>query len=101
MGKSSERSINPKDIRQRLGFNQQEFWNKIGVTQSGGSRYESGRPIPKPVKELFRLVYIERIDLAQICREDHEIMDYLKRFRPDLLHILRQEIKQAKSSMKK
>ena len=42
--------FNPRDIRQRLGLNQQEFWTRIGVTQSGGSRYESGRSMPKPVK---------------------------------------------------
>ena len=47
-------SINPRDIRRRLGLNQQEFWTKIGVTQSGGSRYESGRDMPKPVRELLR-----------------------------------------------
>lgn len=32
--------------RRRLGLNQSEFWARYGVTQSGGSRYESGRPIP-------------------------------------------------------
>ena len=32
----------PREIRRKLGLNQQQFWSKIGVTQSGGSRYESG-----------------------------------------------------------
>ena len=36
-------------------MNQQEFWGRIGVTQSGGSRYESGRNMPKPVQELLRV----------------------------------------------
>ncbi|MFC2306590.1 MAG: helix-turn-helix domain-containing protein, partial [Neisseria elongata] len=54
---------NIREIRKKLGLNQNEFWSKIGVTQSGGSRYESGRNMPKPVRELLRLVHIERVDL--------------------------------------
>lgn len=46
---------NIREIRKKLGLNQNEFWSKIGVTQSGGSRYESGRNMPKPVRELLRL----------------------------------------------
>lgn len=57
---------NPKEIRQKLGLNQQEFWSKVGVTQSGGSRYESGREMPKAVRELLRLVHIEQVDLTKI-----------------------------------
>ena len=26
----------PREIRRKLGLNQQQFWSKIGVTQSGG-----------------------------------------------------------------
>lgn len=44
-------------LRKRLGLNQQQFWNPVGVTQSGGSRYESGRVIPKPVKMLLDARY--------------------------------------------
>lgn len=43
--------------RSKLGLNQEQFWSKLGVTQSGGSRYESGRNIPTPVQRLFFLVY--------------------------------------------
>ena len=57
---------NIRDIRKKLGLNQSEFWSKIGVTQSGGSRYESGRNMPKPVRELLRLVHIERVDLEKV-----------------------------------
>lgn len=69
---------NPRDIRKKLGMNQQEFWSQIGVTQSGGSRYESGRNMPKPVRELLRLVHIERLDLAKANRVDLEIAILLK-----------------------
>ena len=46
-----DRVLNPREIRRRLGLNQEQFWTQIGVTQSGGSRYESGREMPKPVRE--------------------------------------------------
>lgn len=41
--------------RKKLGVNQQTFWSSLGVTQSGGSRYESGRNLPKPVAVLLTL----------------------------------------------
>lgn len=50
-------SFDPRALRLQLDLNQQEFWSAIGVTQSGGSRYENDRRIPKPVMELLRLRY--------------------------------------------
>jgi transcriptional regulator with XRE-family HTH domain len=81
--------INPREIRRRLGMNQEEFWTRIGVTQSGGSRYESGRSMPKPVRELLRLVHIERIDLSRVKKEDFEIIEHLKTHHSDLYQDLR------------
>lgn len=51
-------------VRAKLNLNQSEFWNRIGVTQSGGSRYESGRNVPKAAAVLAHKVYImgESID---------------------------------------
>jgi hypothetical protein len=43
--------------RYELKMNQTEFWAKVGITQSGGSRYELGRTIPKPVLMLLEKVY--------------------------------------------
>jgi transcriptional regulator with XRE-family HTH domain len=82
-------TINPKEIRRKLGLNQQEFWTKIGVTQSGGSRYESGREMPKPVQELLRLVHVEKLDLSRVKKDDFEVLDYLKQHHPDLYRNLR------------
>ena len=45
-------------LRNKLGIPQHEFWSRLGCTQSGGSRYESGRNMPRPVKKLFFLTYI-------------------------------------------
>ena len=84
-----DRIVNPREIRRKLGLNQEQFWTKIGVTQSGGSRYESGREMPKPVRELLRLVHIEQIDLSQVRREDFEVIHYLKTHHPDLYRTLR------------
>ena len=83
----------PREIRRKLGLNQQEFWSRIGVTQSGGSRYESGRNMPKPVRELLRLVHVEQIDLSKVRREDFEIVEYLKETHPDLFKSLRKAAK--------
>ncbi|OGA70878.1 MAG: transcriptional regulator [Betaproteobacteria bacterium RIFCSPLOWO2_12_FULL_67_28] len=85
--------FNPREIRQRLGLNQQEFWARIGVTQSGGSRYESGRSMPKPVRELLRLVHIEQIDLTRVRKEDFEILARLKAHHPDLYQSLRRAVR--------
>jgi DNA-binding transcriptional regulator YiaG len=46
-----------KSLRQKLGLNQSQFWNRVSVTQSGGSRYESGRALPAPVAFLLHLAY--------------------------------------------
>ena len=88
-----DRVFNPREIRRRLGLNQEQFWTQIGVTQSGGSRYESGREMPRPVKELLRLVHVEQIDLSQVKRVDFEIISYLKDSHPDLYRSLRRAVK--------
>lgn len=71
-------TIDAREIRKKLGLNQQQFWSKVGVTQSGGSRYESGRNMPRPVRELLRLVHVEQIDIRRIKKEDMEVVEYLK-----------------------
>jgi transcriptional regulator with XRE-family HTH domain len=92
-----DRVLNPREIRRRLGLNQEQFWTQIGVTQSGGSRYESGREMPRPVKELLRLVHVEQIDLSQVKRVDFEIISYLKDSHPDLYRNLRRAVKGKKA----
>ena len=46
-----------KAKRIKLGLNQTEFWSRLGITQSGASRYESGRSIPRPVQVLYVIAY--------------------------------------------
>ena len=44
-------------LRQQLSLNQSEFWTPFQTTQSGGSRYESGREIPAPVQVLLNVAF--------------------------------------------
>ena len=91
-------TVTPRDIRRKLGLNQQQFWSKIGVTQSGGSRYESGRNMPRPVRELLRLVHVEQVDIQRVKREDQDIVDYLKSEDPELYKSLKKAAKAKKKA---
>ena len=45
-------------LRKRLKMRQREFWNRVGVTQSSGSRYEGeNRVIPITTRMLITLAY--------------------------------------------
>lgn len=46
---------NLAELRRSRGENQDVFWRRFGVTQSGGSRYESGRNMPTPIALLLGL----------------------------------------------
>lgn len=84
-------NIDVREIRRKLGMNQSQFWSKIGVTQSGGSRYESGRNIPRPVQALLRLVHIEQVDITKVKKEDLDVVEFLKTSNPDLFKSLKKE----------
>lgn len=86
-------ALNPREIRHKLGLNQQDFWTRIGVTQSGGSRYESGRSMPKPVRELLRLVHVERVDLSRVRKEDFEVLEHLRSTHPQFYQSLRKSVR--------
>jgi transcriptional regulator with XRE-family HTH domain len=92
------RTVNPGDIRRKLGLNQSEFWGKIGVTQSGGSRYESGRNMPRPVRELLRLVHVEGIDLTRAKGEDFAIAEQLKRSNAKLYDKMRAAVRSGQTN---
>ncbi len=87
--KPFSRIKNPRDIRKKLGLNQMDFWSAIGVTQSGGSRYESGRSMSKPVRELLRLVYLEHVSLATANGADLHVAALLRETKPSLYAELR------------
>jgi len=89
--RAAAKTFNPRQLRHRLGLNQQQFWSAVGVTQSGGSRYESGRNMPRPVRELVRLVHIEGIDLARVRGEHFVVADHLRVKNPALYRRLQHQ----------
>jgi transcriptional regulator with XRE-family HTH domain len=89
-------NVDVREIRRKLGLNQSEFWSELGVTQSGGSRYESGRNIPRPVQALLRLVHIEQIDIDKIRKDDFEVIEYLRAHQSDLFKSLKKDAKAKK-----
>lgn len=45
-------------LREKAGMTQEQFWQRIGLTQSCGSRYEKGkRPLPEPISLLLAITY--------------------------------------------
>lgn len=48
-----------RKLRESLNLNQHNFWAPVGVTQSGGSRYESGRNVPRPTAILAHRIYVQ------------------------------------------
>jgi hypothetical protein len=54
--------------------------------------------MPKPVRELLRLVHVEQVDIKNIKREDMDVVDYLKAQEPELFKSLK---KSARSHAKK
>lgn len=56
-------------VRTKLKLNQSDFWRRIGVTQSGGSRYETGRNPGKPVQMLFALTYGSPAEKAKVQKQ--------------------------------
>jgi transcriptional regulator with XRE-family HTH domain len=96
----ADQKIDARALRRKLGINQQQFWSELGVTQSAGSRYESGRNMSRPVQQLLRLVHVEQIDISRIRREDYELVEYLRSTKPSLFKDLKKEAKTAMKSKK-
>ena len=48
-------------LRIRKRESQEKFWSRFGVTQSSGSRFETGLAVPPPVAILLRLYVNGRV----------------------------------------
>ncbi|WP_114152806.1 helix-turn-helix domain-containing protein [Chromobacterium haemolyticum] len=79
-----------RELRRKVGLNQQQFWSRIGVTQSGGSRYESGRNIPRPVQTLVNVVHVHGIPLELINRSNAPVLRALLAGEIDIQPLLEQ-----------
>ena len=65
-----------KAFRRKHGMNQSQFWGRVGVTQSGGSRYESERNIPVPVQLLLHIAYATD-------DRSHRLVDHLRKWKTE------------------
>lgn len=92
--------LNVKSFRMQLKMTQTDFWLKLGVTQSGGSRYETGRAMPVQVAELLRIVYVEKIEISDISAENIKIITHLKTKHPDLYNALSKAVLSLKGNKK-
>jgi transcriptional regulator with XRE-family HTH domain len=52
-----------KRLREKAGLSQSAFWKPLGVGQSGGSRYERGRPMIMPLRTLVYAIYVAGIKI--------------------------------------
>ena len=84
----------PKELRLRLKLTQSNFWAPVGVSQSGGSRYESGRKLPASTSALLHLVHIQGVDIQQQCGNDYRVGKYLRENDPEVFATLLKSIKQ-------
>ncbi|MBI1905392.1 MAG: helix-turn-helix transcriptional regulator [Rhodocyclales bacterium] len=46
-----------RELRRKSGQTQYKFWQCLHITQSGGSRYESGHKMPAPVQLLLNITF--------------------------------------------
>lgn len=90
----------PLALRKGLRLNQKDFWSALGVTQSGGSRYERGQKISKPVATLLELVHVKKLDLKKIEAGDMVFISYLKAHEPDLYATLTKAVSKNRKSGK-
>lgn len=56
-----------RQLRKQKAESQHKFWSRFGVTQSSGSRFETGLPPPRPVLILLELY-------ASGTLEDHDML---------------------------
>ncbi|GAB2876055.1 MULTISPECIES: helix-turn-helix domain-containing protein [Microvirgula] len=80
-------------IREGVGLTQKQFWSPLGISQSGGSRYERGYYIPKPVRILLNLLYVRHVDIEALNEDDLKIVHYLRDQHPELYASLAKMIK--------
>ena len=54
---TSMTAFDSKAAREASGLNQSLFWKRVFVTQSGGSRYENERNVPRSIRTLLVIAY--------------------------------------------
>jgi hypothetical protein len=64
-------------LREKAGKSQKAFWGEFGMTQSCGCRYESGSPIPQPIRTLIFLTYVAGLSIDATSEEGAAAMGRL------------------------
>lgn len=59
--------------RKRKKESQRQFWARFGVTQSRGSRFESGAEIPAPVSILLGLYFTKTVTDTDLGRAERAL----------------------------
>lgn len=54
--------------------------------------------MPRPVRELLRLVHVEQIDIQRIKRDDIDVIEYLKSEEAELFKTLKKSAKSKKKA---
>ncbi|WP_200906453.1 helix-turn-helix domain-containing protein [Gulbenkiania mobilis] len=72
--KTAFKHIDIRQLRRQKGLNQHDFWERVCVTQSGGSRYENERSMPKPVRMLVHLIHELGIDVEKITANNAPVI---------------------------
>ena len=70
-------AIQLSGIRTAFKLTQKDFWEAVHITQSAGSRYENGRPIPKQTEILIRIVFLNQSfdDAMKSVSENYKPID--------------------------
>lgn len=62
--------MNLRKLREKTGLNQNEFWSRIGVSQSSGSRLENeNRDLSEPLRRLIIIAYGEPKESRQVIEQ--------------------------------
>lgn len=62
-------AVAARHLRETSGLTQKAFWGQIGITQSGGCRYENGGEIPKPVRILLYVIHVAGLKIDASTEE--------------------------------
>jgi transcriptional regulator with XRE-family HTH domain len=62
-------NVEIRRLRLEKGLSQTDFWKRVFVTQSGGSRYESGENIPKQIQALVTLAYADEAEAVALFNQ--------------------------------
>jgi len=62
--------MNLRKLRERTGLTQSQFWARVGMSQSGGSRLENeNRALAEPIKLLLDIAYGNAMEFNRALKQ--------------------------------